>query len=91
MRNIPYKLEKFIQVDSTFAQINLIKSGAGIGRIPEYFVQNEIKSGELIELFPELERPATHIYLLYSGTSVLPKKTQVLIEYISERIKSQKF
>ena len=86
-----YKLEKFIQVDSTFAQINLIKSGAGIGRIPEYFVQNEIKSGELIELFPELERPVTHIYLLYSGTAVLPKKTQVLIEYISERIKSQKF
>lgn len=86
-----YKLEKFIQVDSTFAQIDLIKSGTGIGRIPDFFVENEINSGELIELFPEFERPITHIYLLYSGAKVLPKKTQILIEYISEWIKSQKF
>jgi DNA-binding transcriptional LysR family regulator len=82
-----YKLEKFIQVDSTYAQIALIKSGAGIGRLPDYFIQNELKSGELIELFPTLERPVTYVYLLYSSASTLPKKTQILIDFISERIK----
>lgn len=86
-KNHNYKLEKFIQVDSTFAQIDLIKSGAGIGRIPDYFIRKELKSGELIELFSEFERPVTYIYLLYAGGSAIPKKTQILIDYISAWIK----
>lgn len=88
---VNYKLEKYIQVDSTFAQINLIKSGAGIGRIPDFFIQDALKSGELIELFSDLERPITYIYLLYPGAAVLPKKTQILIDYISQFILNQKF
>lgn len=86
-----YKLEKFIQVDSTFAQIDLIKSGTGMGRIPDFFIQNEINSGELIELFPEFERPTTQIYLLHASATTLPRKTQILIEYISTWIKTRSF
>lgn len=82
-----YKLEKFIQVDSLFAQIDLIKSGSGIGRLPDYFVENEIQSGELIELFPNIEKPSTHIHLLYPNASILPKKTQIIIDYITEHMK----
>ncbi|CAN5466490.1 LysR family transcriptional regulator [soil metagenome] len=85
-----YKLERNIQVDSTYAQIALIKSGTGIGRIPEFFIEDEIKSGELIELFPTLEKPVTHLYILYSGKTVLPKKTRALIEFISEKIMNHK-
>ncbi len=84
-----YKLEKFVQVDSTFAQIDLIKSGTGIGQIAEFYIQKELESGEIIELFPKLERPTTHLYLLYPAALVLPKKTQVLMEFISDGIQTQ--
>ncbi len=81
-----FTLEKNIQVDSAFAQIALVKSCAGIGRVPEFYIEDEIKSGELIELFPTFEKPITHLYLLYANKAVLPKKTQALIEFISERV-----
>lgn len=81
-----YKLEKNIQVDSTYAQIELIKSGTGIGRIPEFFIKDELESGELIELFSTFETPFTYLYLLYSGKTVLPKKVLAFIDFILDRV-----
>ncbi len=86
---VKYKLESNIQVDSTFAQIELIKSGAGIGRVPEFFIRDELASGEIIELFPELEKPHASLYLLYLSTPVLPRKTRVLIDFTSAYLKKQ--
>lgn len=79
---INLKLEKFIEVDSLFAQLELIKLGTGIGRLPDYFIKNELKKGKLIELFPHTEKPTTYIYLLYPNTRILPKKTRVFIDFI---------
>lgn len=76
------KLEKFIEVDSLFAQLELIKLGAGIGRLPDYFIKNELKKGKLIELFPHTEKPTTYVYLLYPNTRILPKKTRAFIDFI---------
>lgn len=82
---INVKLEKFIEVDSLYAQLELIKLGTGIGRFPDYFIKNELKSGKLIELFPHIEKPTTHIYVLYPNTPHLPKKTRAFIDFIKEK------
>lgn len=79
---INYKLDKFIEVDSLFAQLELIKLGTGIGRMPSYFIQKELKKGELIELFADIEKPNTYAYLLYPDTPVLPTKTRIFIDFI---------
>jgi DNA-binding transcriptional LysR family regulator len=84
-----YKLESNIQIDSAFAQIELIKSGAGIGRVAEFYIKDELASGEIIELFPKLEKPRAHLYLLYLSTPVLPRKTQVLLEFATAYLKKQ--
>ena len=81
---INLKLEKFIEVDSLFAQLALIKLGTGIGRLPDYFIKNELKKGNLVELFPDIEKPTTYVYLLYPNTRVLPKKTRVFIDFIKK-------
>lgn len=78
------KLEKFIEVDSLFAQLELIKLGTGVGRLPDYFIKNELKKGNLIELFPHIEKPTTYVYLLYPDMRILPKKTRVFINFIKE-------
>lgn len=81
-KTVNYKLEKYIQVDSLSAQIALIKLGTGIGRMPSYLIQNELKSGELIEVFPDIEKPDSFVYVLYPDTIVLPKKTRLFIDFI---------
>lgn len=84
---INIKLEKFIEIDSLFAQLELIKLGTGIGRLPDYFIKNELKKGTLIELFSHIEKPATHVYLLYPNTRILPTKTRVFIDCIKKNAK----
>lgn len=79
---INLKLEKFIEVDSLFAQLELIKLGTGLGRLPDYFIKNELKKGNLVEIFSHIEKPTTYVYLLYPNTRVLPKKTRVFIDFI---------
>jgi DNA-binding transcriptional LysR family regulator len=85
-KKLNLKLEKFIEIDSLFAQLELIKLGAGVGRLPDYFIKKELKKGEIIEIFPHIEKPTTYIYLLYPNTPVLPKKTRVFIDFIKMQI-----
>lgn len=79
------KLEKFIEVDSLFAQLKLVKLGTGIGRLPDYFIKNELKEGKLIELFPDVEKPTIYVYILYPNMRMLPKKTRAFIDFIKEK------
>lgn len=83
---VNHKLDKFIEVDSLFAQLKLIQLGTGIGRMPDYLIKNEIQSGELIELFSDIEKPNSYVYLLYPDTMVLPKKTMIFIDFIKSRM-----
>jgi DNA-binding transcriptional LysR family regulator len=83
---INQRLEKFIEVDSLFAQHELIKRSVGIGRLPDYFIEKELRSGELIELFKTIEKPDVYVFLLYPNTPVIPKKTRAFIDFVKERV-----
>jgi DNA-binding transcriptional LysR family regulator len=88
-KELNYTLDNYIEVDSLYAQLELIKLGAGIGRMPNYFVQNEINSGELIELFLDIEKPKSYIYLLYPDIP-LPQRTRVFIDFIRDTLNRNK-
>src|SRR5688572_11035204 len=46
-----YPLDKVMELDSLAARLKLIHLGTGIGRMPDYYIQQELKTGKLIELF----------------------------------------
>jgi DNA-binding transcriptional LysR family regulator len=58
-------LENVIEADSLLAQIKLILLGSGIGRMPDYFIKQHLKDGRLIEVFPNIGKPSSFVYLLY--------------------------
>jgi DNA-binding transcriptional LysR family regulator len=84
-KRVSYRLERFIEIDSLIAQRDLVLSGVGIGRLPDYFIRNELKTKKLIELFPHIEKPDYYAYLLYPNTLELPKKTRAFIELLQEQ------
>jgi DNA-binding transcriptional LysR family regulator len=88
---VNYPLLRVIEVDSLFAQLELIHLGAGIGRMPNYFIRDELKSGKLVELFTKIEKPTSYVYLLYPDTQVLPKKTRLFIEFVKEAVAARYF
>ncbi|EKD71987.1 MAG: LysR family transcriptional regulator [uncultured bacterium] len=81
---VNYSLNNVIEVDSLLAQLALIQCGSGIGRMPNYFICNELKTGKLVELFANIEKPTSYVYLLYPDLKVLPKKTQIFIEFLKK-------
>lgn len=80
-------LHHSIEVDSLFAQFDLIKRGTGIGRMPDYFIGDALSSGELVEILPEVEKPNSYVYLLYPDSVALPQKTRVFIDFMKQHLK----
>ncbi len=83
-----YTLDNFIEVDSLYAQMELIKSNAGIGRLPDYFIRNELKKGTLTELFSHMQKANSYVYLLYPDIKVIPKKTRIFLEFLKDKFKN---
>ncbi len=73
-----------IEIDSLRAQIELVMLGAGIGRVPKFFIEKELQTGKLIEVLPKIKQPKSYVYLLYPNRKNLPKKTQVFMDFIKE-------
>jgi DNA-binding transcriptional LysR family regulator len=88
---VNYPLSRVIEVDSLFAQLELIHLGAGIGRMPNYFIRDKLKSGKLVELFKKIEKPTSYVYLLYPDAQVLAKKTRLFIEFVKEAVDARYF
>ncbi len=56
---VNYPFGKVIEVDSLLAQLELIQLGVGIGRMPNYFIHEKLKTGKLIGLFSNIEKPVS--------------------------------
>ncbi len=82
---VNYPLNHYIEVDSLFAQKDLINRGCGIGRLPNYFIQKELESGELIEILSHIEKPNSYVYLLYPDGAGIPQKTRIFIDFLKSR------
>lgn len=79
-------LRHYLEIDSLVAQLDLIKRGAGIGRIPDYLIKGMIKSGELIQVLSSVDTPDFYVYLLYPDTDILPHKTRVLVDFVKKNL-----
>jgi len=62
-------------------------SGVGIARLPSLYVREQIRSGRLISILPELSPPETPINLIHPPGRILPKSTRSFIEFVHPRLK----
>ena len=64
-------------------------AGAGIARLPEFMVRDDIESGRLIPLLQDFSRSSdSAIYALRVASNFVPAKTRVFIEFLSDRFAS---
>ncbi|MNZ47419.1 HTH-type transcriptional regulator DmlR [compost metagenome] len=60
--------------------------GAGIARLPEYMVNDDLKAGRLVPLLREFSRSSgSAIYALRAASDFVPTRTRVFIEFLSDR------
>ncbi len=57
-------------------------SGAGVARLPSYMIYDELADGRLVWLLREYQTRHTPVFLVHPWQGGLPKRTQVLADYL---------
>ncbi|MCP4323210.1 MAG: LysR family transcriptional regulator [Psychromonas sp.] len=85
-RNI--RISGNISCNSGFALLDAASKGIGLIQLPDYYVQQALNSGILIECLSAYRAPLQGIWALYPHNRYLPVKVSLLIQFLENRLKS---
>ncbi|PSW44368.1 LysR family transcriptional regulator [Photobacterium leiognathi] len=73
-----------IRSNNTEMSLALVFNGDGIIRLPEFYIEQQIKTGELILLFEDYVFPMVDVYALYPTRKHLASKVRCFLDLIDE-------
>lgn len=76
--------QKRIIVNDVVSVKQAVCADAGLSYLPLYLIEQELQSGELVELFKGHSRVAHDIYIVYAAGDFMPHKTRIFIDYLAE-------
>jgi DNA-binding transcriptional LysR family regulator len=62
-------------------------AGTGVGWIPAFLCDADVRSGRLRRLLPEWQREAAEIYALFPGGRALAPKVRAFVAFLVERLR----
>ena len=71
-----------LRVNSTIFMMEAIKSGLGIGFIPDFVCREALLNGEVIEVLTDAKKPSLTLYALYPARQFVPAKLVQCIEFL---------
>ena len=74
------------QSNSSNAIRALALAGLGVAVLPDWLVQDDVRSGQLQRVLPEYALPNQPIHLVFHGSRHLPRKTRVFIDFLAEHL-----
>ena len=95
---IPWRFEqadgpRVVQASGTWSSDNLLTlavaavRGVGLVRIPDYFVEEEIRTGQLEAVLEDYEVSNAATWLVYPARDRLPNSVRCLIDFLAERLR----
>ncbi len=72
-----------IRINSALAMRHLALAGRGVTLCPDVFVREDVKSGDLVRLFPEYETRKLDIRVAYLSSAHMPTRQRALIEHLA--------
>lgn len=82
-------LGKLISINHIRGIINGVLSEMGIGLVPKYTVEKELKDGSLIEIFTEIEIRVDIFKIYIKKENLKLKKNVILIEYLKDKLQNR--
>lgn len=73
--------------NSGIVQLAAAEAGIAIATLPDFFLDDALKSGRVVKLFPDLPRPKSNLYALYPEKRLLPLKVRMLIDFLADWFK----
>lgn len=79
-----------IRLNDAQAMLACALQGLGFIKIFNYFVDEHIKSGRLIEILKEYREPPKSIYIFYQQQKFIPARIRLFIDFISRKLNADK-
>jgi len=77
---------KSLRVNNGDAMMPALIAGTGLGILPEFFLDEALKSKRLERLLPDWSIPLGNVYSVTSQESPVAKRVEVLGEYLIEKM-----
>ncbi len=75
-----------IKCNSGFALVDAAKRGLGLVQLPDYYVQEALDNGELVEVLTDYRDDREGIWALYPQNRNLSPKVRLLIDFLAESL-----
>lgn len=83
------KLDSYITSDSADTAAYAVVCGLGIGLAPDWAFTEAIKSGHIKRILERFEPPTMPINIVYPNRRALPRRIELLVEYLVEDFKAK--
>lgn len=70
------------------AMLPALVAGLGIARLPDFIVDRELASGDLVAILPEWRAPPVALHLLTPPSPRRPARVELLITWLTERFRN---
>lgn len=75
-----------IKCNSGLALLDAAKQSVGLVQLPEYYVSEDLESGNLVEVLADYRDDKEGIWALYPQNRNLSSKVRLLVDYLSEQL-----
>ncbi|MGR5063571.1 LysR family transcriptional regulator [Photobacterium sp. DNB22_13_2] len=74
--------EPALSVRTTSMLKDFVLTGEGFAIMPSFVIENELESGQIIRILPELHGVTVSLYAVYQHKALMPKKVRTLVDYL---------
>ena len=82
------KMKSRLNCNSGFALRDAALKGLGIIKLPDYYIANDLKQGNLVEVLPQYLEAEEGIWALYPHNRHLSPKVRLLVDYLNAHLDS---
>ena len=80
-------MEGRIVLGSAEAQVGAVKAGFGVAQLATWLIKDELDSGELVEIMPEVATGGLPLHLVWPRRRQLTPKVNAVIEMLTEGLR----
>ncbi|TDF34922.1 LysR family transcriptional regulator [Alteromonadaceae bacterium M269] len=80
------KFDKAYTVNTANAMLALCREGLGVAMLPSFAISEDLKSGELVQLFPEYSLGQTPIYAVHPYDKYVPASVSAFIDAVKTKL-----
>ena len=81
-RRVQVKINTRIETNSGLAAREFISRGSGIGVLPGYAIQPDLKSGTLVRVLPDWHIETATIFAVFPDRDHMTKRTRLFVDYL---------